>query len=150
MFRRGLPAALFGMLALGGIYWMLRARTDPAAKSPAAAADVGSSESERSAGAPPVSAQTDRENQAAETAAAELNRAEQAAEQPVVRALKPAPATVEAAKAPKPSAAAGAGKAPAARADGAAPSSPSELRDAKSTRPKFLNTLEGQDYGGRE
>ncbi len=177
MFRRGLPAALFAALALGAAYWVLRVRTGPAAKLPTAAADVGSSEAERSAGV-----------RSASLAKPAESAGESAADQPVVRALKPvppveaapapehpssagvartpteeapsasearvAPATAERAKAPasapkpvKPSA----GKAPAAaRPDSAAAGSASEARDAKTTRPSFLNRLEGQDYGGRE
>lgn len=163
MFRRGLPAALLATLALGGAYWMLRVRTGPAAKLPAGSTDVNPSEPERSAGArlaPP-----------------------EAAEEPVVRALKPAPqaevapaaeqpspelsrvaearvappsiergkAPASAPKAVKPSAAVGAAKAPAApRVDNTAAGSSSEPGDAKTTRPNFLNKLEGQDYGGRE
>jgi hypothetical protein len=177
MFRRGLPAALFAALALGGAYWVLRARTGPAAKSPTASTDLGSSEAERSVGVRPASLEKRAES-----------AGESAAEQPVVRALKPAPpgegapapeqpssarapltpteqaarapearvtsVSAERAKAPasapkavKPST----GKAPvAARSDSAAAASASEPRDAKTTRPNFLNRLEGQDYGGRE
>lgn len=172
MFRRGLPAALFAALALGGAYWMLRARTGPAAKLPTASTDVSSSESERSASARPAPAEPPAEKPG-----------ESGAEQPVVRALKPAPPEeaapapeqpsqeapraaearlapvnaerakppASASKAVKPSSTSGVGKAPAAaRPEGAAAGSAAEQRDAKTTRPNFLNKLEGQDYGGRE
>ena len=169
MFRRGLPAALFATLALGGVYWMLRARTGPA-KSPTAAADVSSSESVHAAGVRPAALE-----KAADNNRAAEDPAQRVVEEPVVRALRPTPqpeaapapeqpgpeaqrppeprvnpGTTERAKAPAPKAvkpsAGGTGKAPAAaRADSAA-----EPRDAKSTRPNFLNKLEEQDYGGRE
>ena len=165
MVRRGLPAALFATLALGGVYWVLRARTGPAAKLPTAAADVNSTP-DPSPGVEPPSLENTRVAE---------DPAQRAVEEPFVRALRPTPqaeatpapeqpspeaqrppeprvnpGTTERAKAPAPKAvkpsAGGTGKAPAAaRADSAA-----EPRDAKSTRPNFLNKLEEQDYGGRE
>ena len=161
MVRRGLPAALFATLVFAGVYWVLRSRTGPAAKSPVVSTEASFSEPPRSAGVRPEPLVPP-------------------AEQPVVRALKPAPqpepvpvpapavaaaktdapvaeAHVSAAepqalkppRGPKTSGAA-AGKGPAAPRTEGSPANGAEARDAKVTRPTFLNKIETQDYGGRE